>query len=411
MRSRWLKYALVAVLLSDVTVGCVTATPQEQPKPQPSATSQEIATPVTSTISPTQFGRAATQGWDAASRYTYELDGGPDEFGVTAGEGFMRASHPGESVGLLVSDYAKRDVDVTASMRSDRAASGGDQYVYLLARAVGSSSGYVARLRTDAAGSSWLQAVRTREGVDEPLGTEVRLDSGDALLVRGVEFRLELSGANPTSIRIKAWAANEQEPAGWQYSYIDDNDLRQPGAIGVRTYLSRRADNPPVTVKVAGFRAQTVSASSQPEVAGVSATAAPSTIRPNIPIIGTPESAAPAPTTSTRSDSPIDVVDQFYAFVEQKQLSQALELWTPHMQVSFPPADNLDERFKYTRQIHVERAALASLDDQSGRATVAITVREVLDREPFERRYVGTWQLIRNNGAWQLDQPDLIVES
>jgi hypothetical protein len=410
MRSQWLKYTLAAVLLSGISAGCVGATPPAQPSPQPSAIARAVPTAVTATISPAQFGRAATQGWDAASGYSFELAGGSDEFGVTPGEGTIRASRPGETLGMLVSDDAERDVDVSARMHSDRAASGGDQYVYLLARTDGSSNGYAARLRADSAGSDWLQAVRTREGVDELLGTEVRVDSADELLVRGVEIRLQLSGANPTSIQIKAWPATGPEPAGWQYSYLDDQDLRQPGAVGVRTYLSRRADNPPVTIGVAGFRAQTVAASSQPEVAGVSATAAPSIAQSNVSVAGTPQAAAAGPPISARSDSPIDVVDQFYALVEQKRLSQALELWTPHMQVSFPPADNLDDRFKYTRQIQVERADLASLDDQSGRAKVSVTLREVLDRAPFERRYIGSWELVRNNGAWQLDQPDLFIQ-
>jgi hypothetical protein len=50
------------------------------------------------------------------------------------------------------------------------------------------------------------------------------------------------------------------------------------------------------------------------------------------------------------------------------------------------------------------------LDDSAGRATVAVVLREVLDEAPFERRYSGTWDLVRADGGWRLDQPDLKVQ-
>jgi hypothetical protein len=408
MPSWCLKFTPAAVLVSALTVGCATPAPEQ---PQPIAVPQTLmSTPLpVSLTTPTQFGSAVTQGWDAASGYSYELAGQPEEFCVGNGQASMRASYPGETLGMLVSNYAARDVDVTARMRSDRPSSGGDQYLYLLARTVGSSTGYAARLRVDPVGAAWLQAVRTRDGVDELLGSEVRLDSGDASLVKGFWIRLQVSDVNPTSIQIKAWPEARPEPDSWQYSTLDDQDLREPGAVGVRTYLSKRADNPPVSIAVAGFRAETVSPTSRPEVAGVSAI--PTAVMQAGATISESARTAPTPvaTTASGADSPVATVAQFYALVGRKQLSQALELWTPHMRVSFPPAENLDDRFKYTDQIQVERAQLASFDNESGRATVEVTLHEVLELAPFERRYIGTWQVVRDNGTWMLDQPNLTV--
>jgi hypothetical protein len=110
---------------------------------------------------------------------------------------------------------------------------------------------------------------------------------------------------------------------------------------------------------------------------------------------------------STDTAAPVDTVRSFYRLAEQGPRYQAADLWTPRLRALFPPAENITSRFSHTRELVVERADLVALDPTAGRATVAVVVREQLDSPPLERRYHGTWDLVRAPDGWLLDQPDL----
>jgi hypothetical protein len=105
--------------------------------------------------------------------------------------------------------------------------------------------------------------------------------------------------------------------------------------------------------------------------------------------------------------APVEAVRSFYQLVQQGPSSRAADLWTPRLRALFPPTENIISRFSHTRSMVVEQADLVSLDQAAGRATVAVVLREQLDAPPLERRYRGTWDLVRSPAGWLLDQPDL----
>ena len=113
--------------------------------------------------------------------------------------------------------------------------------------------------------------------------------------------------------------------------------------------------------------------------------------------------------TATAPETPVVAVRTFYELVQRKEFQAAERLWTQHMVGVFPPSENIVQRFSQTHELRVEDAQLRAQDNAAGRATVQVAILETL--EPTgTRRYVGTWDLVRANGNWQLDQPDLQLE-
>jgi hypothetical protein len=69
-----------------------------------------------------------------------------------------------------------------------------------------------------------------------------------------IRLRAQVVGANPATIRVRAWADGTAEPSAWQFSATDSTSaLQTAGAAGVHTYLSSDANNGPVTVSFDGL--------------------------------------------------------------------------------------------------------------------------------------------------------------
>ena len=153
-----------------------------------------------------------------------------------------------------------------------------------------------------------------------------------------------------------------------------------------------------------------------PEVAGAAATSV-ATARANAPTprptIGAPRApaaatAAPAqatPATAQASGDPSATVADFYNRVAQHDFASAAQLWSPRMQATFPPRENIDERFSQTQSVSLRRADVVSQDPSSGQATVAVDLVE--STGGASHHWVGTWYLVRGQNGWLLDQPQL----
>ncbi len=114
-----------------------------------------------------------------------------------------------------------------------------------------------------------------------------------------------------------------------------------------------------------------------------------------------PPTSAPRPQTVGPTEI---VVSTFYELVSNHQFGPAAELWSPRMRASFPPAENIDQRFSRTESIRLQRADVLSQDQVE--ATVAV---DLLERGAGAgpRHYVGTWRLVRGADGWMLDEPSL----
>jgi len=104
----------------------------------------------------------------------------------------------------------------------------------------------------DASGSVKLQLQRGTNTV--LLGTTVpglTYSSGDRL-----QFRVQVTGLSPTTIRATVWKAGTTEPVAWQLTATDSTAaLQSAGGIGLCNYLSGSASPTSLVVSFDDLRA------------------------------------------------------------------------------------------------------------------------------------------------------------
>lgn len=260
------------------------------------------------------FGRQATDGWGMAEvggAYALESDSRPDvDYDVNGAAGTI-ATAAGAWHSAYLSSVSALDVDISMRVSADKVASGGYQFVYLVARQVSLGETYLGRMQFHPSGSVLLQAGRsTTSKTITMLGTEV--STGLRQAANGfIWMRMQAVGANPTTIRLKAWNDGQAEPASWQYSVADATaSLQSAGAIGLRTYISSAATNAPVVFSFDNFRATGLASSPPPSAtptstpsATPSGSTATSTSTPSATPTSTP-SATPSGSTATPTSTP-----------------------------------------------------------------------------------------------------------
>jgi hypothetical protein len=66
--------------------------------------------------------------------------------------------------------------------------------------------------------------------------------------------RAQVTGANPTTIRVKAWADGQPEPSVWHFEATNSAPAVQgPGGVGLRVYIGTTVSNSPVLFEFDDF--------------------------------------------------------------------------------------------------------------------------------------------------------------
>jgi large repetitive protein len=178
----------------------------------------------------------------------YSLAGTSSSFNVSNGSGSMNVPAAGIARGALLNSVSQRDVDLKFRVSANKVAAGGAYYVYGVARHNGGSE-YRPRLILNANGTVSVHATVLVNGTEMSLGTPVLVPGLTQSANSFIWFRAQVVGANPTTIRVKAWAAGQAEP-GWQFVTTNSSiDCQGAGSLGLRTYVSKVATNAPVEFK------------------------------------------------------------------------------------------------------------------------------------------------------------------
>ena len=210
------------------------------------------------------FNRNATDTWGRANvggGYAYYYCTG-QHFDVNGSRGTIVAPVPwgtdacpyqsGISVtkqrGAFLTNVAGRDIDAQVRVRSDKAAGGDNENVLLSARRWRGETEYRGQMRFTTSGQVWVQAMRVVSGTSVALGANTRAIGASHVPGQDVWLRMQVVGANPTTIRLKAWNASSQEPSTWTYETTDgDPELQRAGGVGLLVGLGPGATNGPVT--------------------------------------------------------------------------------------------------------------------------------------------------------------------
>ena len=146
------------------------------------------------------------------------------------------------------------DWDVKTDVSLDKApVGGGSAWVYHEVRR-SSSNTDAYRLVARFAGNGTHVPVPPRAWSD---GTETQIGSAVAVptvnFLTGFTLRGQVTGANPTTIRIKAWVGTE--PETWQYTATDSLGPQVAGRGGLRGYTSGSTTNVPLTFLLDNYSA------------------------------------------------------------------------------------------------------------------------------------------------------------
>lgn len=204
-----------------------------------------VTAPTTTALATDAFGRTTTAGFGTADTGgAWTISGTAANFNVAGGVGTITTA-AGVTRTASLKSVSSSNVDLTAKISLDKAATGGGVYVGLVGRQVGAEA-YTARLWFTAAGavqvqilngSTVVQAV-TASGLTYVAGTQVQL-------------RMQVTGTASPVVRARVWKTSDTEPTTWRVNSpiaAPTQAMQGPGYIGVTSYVSASATTTPIIV-------------------------------------------------------------------------------------------------------------------------------------------------------------------
>ncbi len=196
-----------------------------------------------------QFERLVATGLGSADLGgAWTLGGASGLFAVSGGHASLTLRNPGDGVAMALPEVLTDDADVQVVVSTDKLVAGG-VFFGVQARSVPGGDHYHARvvLRQDGKVTTSVAYVR---GSTETALTPV--DDRFTVAARAaVKIRIQVTGTNPTHLRLKVWAAADSEPATWAYDVVDTTpNMQAKGSFVLTAYVSGSATNTPVVAYV-----------------------------------------------------------------------------------------------------------------------------------------------------------------
>ena len=208
------------------------------------------------------FTRTTTNGWGSAETGgAWTISGTASNFAVNNGSGAITIPAAGNTRLVYAGATTRSDTDLRLTMSLDKVPNGSGAYLDVVGRRVSTNNEYRARLVMSSNGRITVQLTSLR-GTSSPVGiatavtlpTTITYSAGSQLNVR-----MQVTGTNPTTVRLKVWPATQAEPTAWQTTATDSfAALQNPGAVGMTTYLSGSVTNGPVVVRLDNLTARPV---------------------------------------------------------------------------------------------------------------------------------------------------------
>lgn len=211
----------------------------------PAATTVPAPPPAGPTAVSDAFERSVTGGWGAP----WVVSGRTSHYSVAKGAARLGPLASGTGGAAVLGGVVATDVDITARLSVDAAATGGGTYVSLAARRIGRSE-YRLLVRHLSTGRVQVAAVRVLGGVETLLAsmTPAGLSLAPSAWVR-VRFEVRADGAS-ASLTGRVWPEAAPEPATPTVRAIDASpELLLAGGVAVNGYVSASAAGP-VTVMI-----------------------------------------------------------------------------------------------------------------------------------------------------------------
>ena len=200
------------------------------------------------------FGRTLTSGWGTADAGGAWAIGTASKYSVSAGLGRTVVT-AGQTNAAMLPAVSSTDTDLRVTTSVDKMPTGGGVYVGIIGRRTGINSEYQARVKLRPDGTVGLSLLSLPGSATvTTLRSEIAVPGAVTTNSAAVRVRLQVIGVTPTTIRAKAWAATDSEPAAWQLTATDSfAGLQAPGSVGMNAYLSSSSTVTPVTTRFGDF--------------------------------------------------------------------------------------------------------------------------------------------------------------
>ena len=198
------------------------------------------------------FARTKADSWGVADTGgLYSYNGRLIDFDVNGSQGALHLPSAGQTRSIFLLDALAHDTEMSFSVSPTKVAAGSSFYVYSTLRRTTDGSAYRPKVRFAPGGQVFVHAGRLISGTETSLGPEVRVTGLSYAADSVVWLRARVTGSNPTTIQVRAWADGQLEPTTWQFSATDSTAaLQSAGAVGVVTYLSSGSTNVPLVVRI-----------------------------------------------------------------------------------------------------------------------------------------------------------------
>ena len=210
------------------------------------------------------FARSVASGFGNADvGGPWSLSGAASRFGVSAGVASMYLATAGTGLAASLNQAVSSDTDLTVSISTDKLATNNGIYVRLTGRHMSTNVEYQATIRIPGSGIPVLSIAAYEGSASAITLASARVGAGITMKAGSIlNTRFQVTGTNPTSLRLKVWPTGSAEPANWQLTTSDSfAALQAPGSVGLGGYLSSTSTNAPVTLQFGSFSARPALAS------------------------------------------------------------------------------------------------------------------------------------------------------
>jgi PKD repeat protein len=203
------------------------------------------------------FGRTVSNGLGTADiGGAWSTTGTAANFAVASGAAAVTLPSQGQTRSAWLGTTTRTDTDLRLTLSLSKVPTGSGIYLDVVGRRVSTNNEYRARMVMASTGRITVQLTALR-GTASPvaLATAVTLPTSITYSANSqLNVRMQVTGTDPTTVRLKVWPATTTEPAAWQTTATDTGAaLQAPGAVGLTAYTSSGVSNGPIVVRISAL--------------------------------------------------------------------------------------------------------------------------------------------------------------
>lgn len=195
------------------------------------------------------FSRTASSSWGVADLgNAWTTAGTASNFSVNGSTGRILGPNAGSSSSIRLTTLLESEFDMQTRFQYDVAQTGGS-WLNLVGRYVGAGLEYRGRVRFGSTGL-FVAPYRVANGSTTPLATELAVPGITPAPSTWYRARFNVSGTNPTTLKLKVWLDGTTEPAAWNVVVTDATAALQTLGVPGLQYYANASPSYPVNLTV-----------------------------------------------------------------------------------------------------------------------------------------------------------------